>query len=400
MNHSRFITVRFFCHTSVKRQILSGKIFRLNVYLYRMRKFSVLMAVLAALLFGMAAPLSKALLANLNYFLLAGLLYLGAAVGLSPISLSRSRVKIGQIDDKNFLRIVGSVVFGGILGPVFLLLGLKIANAASVSLWLNLELVATAVLGWLFFKDYLDIQGWIGVGGAMLAGVLITIHEGHSGLLAALFIILACICWGLDNHYTALIDAITPTQMTIIKGLGAGSLNCVIGIFVSPGMPEFKILAWALVVGVFCYGLSIVLYITAAHSLGATRSQILFSSAPFFGAFFSVVLLSERLSWIQIIAAFILAFSIVSIILQKHSHAHGHLEIEHIHWHRHDDAHHDHEHVSPVVPRGHVHFHQHKELRHSHFHFPDLHHRHDHSERSETKSEKKRGIEPDGPYFC
>ena len=35
------------------------------------------MAVLSAVLFGMAAPLSKLLLADLNYFLLAGLLYLG-----------------------------------------------------------------------------------------------------------------------------------------------------------------------------------------------------------------------------------------------------------------------------------------------------------------------------------
>lgn len=348
------------------------------------------MAVLSALLFGMAAPLSKLLLDNLNYFLLAGLLYLGAAAGLSPFSLSRSRVKIERIDNKNILRIVGSIIFGGLLGPVFLLLGLKIANAASVSLWLNLELVATAVLGWLFFKDYLDIRGWIGVGGAILAGVLITVHEGHSGLLAALFVILACICWGMDNHYTALIDAITPTQMTILKGLGAGSLNCVIGIFISPGMPEFKVLVWALVVGVFCYGLSIVLYITAAHSLGATRSQILFSSSPFFGAFFSVLLLSERLSWIQAIAALILAVSIVSIILQKHSHIHGHLETEHIHWHRHDDPHHSHEHVSPFGDRGHVHLHRHKELKHSHFHFPDLHHRHDHSEGNETKSDKEK----------
>ena len=122
------------------------------------------MAVLSAALFGMAAPLSKLLLANLNYFLLAGLLYLGAAAGLLPFALSRIRTKIDRIDQNNILRISGSILFGGILGPVFLLLGLKIANAASVSLWLNLELVATAILGWLFFKDHLDFRGWIGVG--------------------------------------------------------------------------------------------------------------------------------------------------------------------------------------------------------------------------------------------
>ena len=103
--------------------------------------------------------------------------------------------------------------------------------------------------------------------------------------MAALFVLLACVCWGLDNHYTALIDAITPTQMTFLKGLVAGAINGAIGIFLAPSLPEFRILAGALIVGVFSYGLSIVLYITAAHCLGATRSQILFSSAPFLAHF-------------------------------------------------------------------------------------------------------------------
>ncbi len=347
------------------------------------------MAVLSAMLFGMAAPLSKLLLANINYFLLAGLLYSGAAAGLLPFILSRTQKKIARIDNRNIWRIFGSILFGGILGPVFLLLGLKIANAASVSLWLNLELVATAVLGWLFFKDHLDIRGWFSVGGAILAGILITVHEGQSGFLAALFVTAACVCWGLDNHYTALIDAITPTQMTFLKGLVAGSINGAIGIFLAPSFPELKIFAGALFVGVFCYGLSIVLYITAAHCLGATRSQILFSSAPFFGAFFAVLLLSEQLSWIQVAAALILAISIVSLILQKHSHGHGHTESEHIHWHRHDDLHHTHEHV-PQVSGGHVHLHKHKKLLHAHSHFPDLHHRHGHSEGNRKKSDRER----------
>jgi drug/metabolite transporter (DMT)-like permease len=335
------------------------------------------MAVLSAMLFGMATPLSKLLLTDLNYFLLAGLLYLGAAAGLLPFALGRKRARIDSIDNRNLWRISGSVLFGGILGPVFLLLGLKIADATSVSLWLNLELVATAILGWLFFKDYLDLRGWLSVGGAMFAGVLITFHEGQSGILAVLCVTVACLFWGLDNHYTALVDAITPTQMTFLKGSVAGFINGLIGLVLASHFPEFKIIGGALVVGVFCYGLSIVLYITAAHSLGATRSQILFSSGPFFGAFFSVLLLSEQFSWYQAVAALILAISIVFLILQKHSHGHGHTEYEHVHWHRHDDLHHIHKH-DPHVSGGHVHLHKHKKLLHSHGHFPDLHHRHDH----------------------
>ena len=348
------------------------------------------MAIFSAMLFGIAAPLSKMLLADLNYFLLAGLLYLGAALGLIPFILSRTLPRVEQIDKKNIIRILGSIFFGGILGPVFLLLGLKIANAASVSLWLNLELAATAVLGWLFFKDHLDIRGWVGVAGAIAAGILITVHEGQSGLLAALLVFTACICWGLDNHFTALIDAVTPTQVTFFKGVVAGSLNSAIGIFVASSLPEIDVLVGALIVGAFCYGLSIVLYITSAHFLGATRSQILFSSAPFFGAFFAVLLLSETLSWIQVVAALILALSIAFLISQEHSHTHAHAEFEHIHWHRHDEIHHEHGHILADVSGGHIHLHRHSKLRHAHAHFPDLHHRHDHSGEKQNKPQDRK----------
>ena len=339
------------------------------------------MTVMSAMLFGMAAPLSKLLLVDLNYFLLAGLLYLGAAAGLLPLILIRKSDRKHPLDKRNRWRISGSILFGGILGPVFLLLGLKIANAASVSLWLNLELVATAVLGWLFFKDQLDLLGWFSVGGALFAGVLVTFHEGRSGILAASCVTAACVCWGLDNHYTSLIDALTPAKMTFLKGLVAGSFNGFIGFFLASSLPHYRVIVGALVVGVFCYGISIVLYITAAQNLGATRSQILFSSGPFFGALFSVLLLSEQLSWIQVIAALILAISIVFLIFQRHSHGHGHMEHEHIHWHRHDDLHHTHRHI-PLVSVGHVHHHKHEKLDHAHGHFPDLHHRHDHDKKN------------------
>ena len=55
------------------------------------------------------------------------------------------------------------ILFGGLLGPLLLLIGLRAANAASVSIWLNMELVATAILGVLIFKDSLDKFTWIGV---------------------------------------------------------------------------------------------------------------------------------------------------------------------------------------------------------------------------------------------
>lgn len=66
-----------------------------------------------------------------------------------------------RADRRNRLRLAGAVFFGGVLGPVALLYGLRLAEAASVSLWLNLELAATAVLGAIVFRDYLGVRGWL-----------------------------------------------------------------------------------------------------------------------------------------------------------------------------------------------------------------------------------------------
>jgi hypothetical protein len=47
------------------------------------------LALASAALFGAATPASKALLADLSPFQLAGLLYLGAALGVAPVAWRR-----------------------------------------------------------------------------------------------------------------------------------------------------------------------------------------------------------------------------------------------------------------------------------------------------------------------
>ncbi len=55
--------------------------------------FWVAMALVSALLFGASTPLSKLLLDQVSPFQLAGLLYLGAALGVSPFAIRRRGVQ-------------------------------------------------------------------------------------------------------------------------------------------------------------------------------------------------------------------------------------------------------------------------------------------------------------------
>ncbi|HEY4693061.1 MAG TPA: DMT family transporter, partial [Bellilinea sp.] len=257
-----------------------------------MKSPAFLMAILAALFFGAATPVSKPLLAHLTSFQLAGLLYLGAALGVILLLVrERKFIPPWRMDRRNLWLLLGSVVFGGILGPLALLAGLRLASAASVSLWLNLEMVATAVLGHFLFKDHLTRRSWLAAGGIFLAAVILAAGEGAAGVLAGLLVLAACVSWGIDNHVTALIDGITPAQATFWKGLAAGTTNLVIGVSLAPLAASFGEVLGGLGIGVVAYGFSIVLYIASAQQLGATRSQLIFSSAPFWGVLLSVALL-------------------------------------------------------------------------------------------------------------
>lgn len=338
--------------------------------------------LLAAFLFGLATPASKMLLSGLNPFLLAGLLYIGAAAGVTPLIIREQNIHQlrRKVSGKQYLYIVGAVICGGFMGPTLLLFGLKASQASSVAIWLNMELVATAILGVLFFHDHLGRSGWFAVLLALAAGIIMTIPENQNGWLAATLVTAACFCWGFDNHFTALIDCLTPARITLLKGIFAGSVNVFIGVSVSPQLPTTSLIATALILGAFAYGASIVLYVMAAQHLGATRSQILFSSSPFFGVGLATLLLHEPLLPYHFIAITCIAAAIFFSSRIRHVHNHSHSEVTHTHLHNHNDGHHAHAHQNNNSAQSHSHSHRHTEITHSHPHYPDLHHRHEHTE--------------------
>jgi len=345
-----------------------------------MKRFAIITGILSGLLFGIATPFSKLLLGGLNSFQLAGLLYLGAALAMFPYIFGKgSNLKL-LFQSGSRTKTIGIIFFGGFAGPLLLLAGLKTANAASVSIWLNMELVATAILGVLIFKDPLDRNTWIGVVLTITAGIITSFGEGSSGLTSGLLITAACICWGIDNHLTALTDGASPQTVTFVKGIVAGSVNLLIGLLIASNVMSFGNVIPAVIVGIFAYGFSIVLYVTSAQNIGATRSQILFSTSPIWGVMLSYLFVHEPFQWVHIISIVLLALAVILTNLLSHKHQHTHVVMEHIHYHQHADEHHTHLHddETVLVSKWHSHLHTHEPLTHKHAHDPDLHHRHGH----------------------
>lgn len=337
----------------------------------------VLAVIAAALLFGASTPLAKALLSSLGPFTLAGFLYLGAAVGALPFAFCGGSAELRR--DGRQRRLLGfAVVFGGGIAPVLLLAGLGAAPAASVSLWLNAEVVATALLAWMLFHENLDRRTVVAGGLVLVGGITLAAPEGAAGWKAGALVAGACVCWGMDNNLTALVSGFTPAQTTVAKGLIAGTVNLVIGLSLGQHLPGVGRVGAALGVGAVSYGFSIMLYIFGAQQLGATRSQLLFASSPFLGVILAWTLFHEHIQPAQLAAAPCIAAGIYFMLTARHGHEHTHEALAHTHSHRHDDEHHTH--VHPGLPAWvrHTHPHDHEPVTHTHSHLPDLHHRHRH----------------------
>jgi drug/metabolite transporter (DMT)-like permease len=336
-----------------------------------------LAAIAAALLFGASTPLAKLLLASLGPFTLAGLLYLGGSLGAMPFAFRGGSAELRR--ESRQRRLLGlAVIFGGGIAPVLLLAGLRAAPAASVSLWLNTEVVATTLLAWAFFHEDLDRRTVLAGSLVLAGGVILAAPEGVAGWKAGALVAGACVCWGMDNNLTALVSGFTPAQTTVAKGLIAGSVNLAIGMALGQRLPAVGSVGAALAVGAVSYGISIMLYISAAQQMGATRSQLLFATSPFLGVILAWTLFHERVQAAQLAAAPCIAAGLYFMLTARHAHEHTHEALTHTHSHRHDDGHHTH--VHPGLPAWvrHTHPHEHEPVTHTHEHLPDLHHRHRH----------------------
>lgn len=336
----------------------------------------VLRCLAAAVLFGASAPAASVLAGDLPTLVLAGLLYVGAALAVLP-AVARHR-RSARALRAGGRPLVVAVVFGGAIGPALLVAGLERIPAATASLLLNVELVATVSVAALAFHEYLGRRLIAAVALVCVAGVLLVWEPGAAIDVGGLFVIGACVAWGIDNSVTARIDQLSPAQITFAKGAVAGTANLLLGLAVAsawtvaPGQ-----IASALAVGALGYGVSITLWVTGARDLGAARGQLIFATAPFVGALVAWTVLGESISPAQAVAVPIAAAGVALSLRTGHEHRHRHEPVEHEHEHGHDDGHHTHDHPVPVSGR-HTHRHRHEPIRHVHPHVPDLHHQHRH----------------------
>ncbi|MBU4541483.1 MAG: DMT family transporter [Firmicutes bacterium] len=343
---------------------------------------SVVYAILAALLFGINAPFSKLLLEEIEPLFLAALLYLGAGIGMTILTVLNKKRRLASKEarlTKKELPWVILMILLDIAAPIFLLVGISLTNSSTAALLGNFEIAATAVIAMIFFKEAIGRRMWIAIAFISLASILLTITDAMALNLSlgAVFVMLSCVCWGFENNCTRNLSIKDPVQVVILKGFGSGLGALLIAVIWGDLSASLFYIILALCLGFVAYGLSIFFYVKAQRGLGAARTSAYYAAAPFMGVLISWLALKEPITISFLAALAIMIIGTWLALSEDHEHAHTHHEENHDHSHNHDDAHHLHQDHPPICGE-HCHEHTHKNTVHSHCHLPDVHHRHMH----------------------
>lgn len=203
---------------------------------------AIFYAILAAALYALNAPISKLLLQNVPPTMMAGFLYLGAGIGMAVMGLVRSKTGHGRremrLTKKDLPYTLGMVVLD-IAAPIFLMIGLTRTTAANASLLNNFEIVATSLIALLIFKEKIGKRLWIAIGLITLSSILLSVEDASSFQFSfgSLFVLAACVCWGLENNCTRNLSHSDPLEIVVIKGFGSGIGSVIIGLVIGEALP-------------------------------------------------------------------------------------------------------------------------------------------------------------------
>ena len=237
------------------------------------------------------------------------------------------------------------MLFGGVAGPVLLLVGLERVTAVSGSLLLNLEAPFTALLAVVAFREHLSARGWL-AGGVIVLGAAVLGGGGAVGgdVWGVVLIAGACAAWAIDNNLTQRLTLRDPFAIVRFKAYGATAINLLIALLLRrAGWPDVGIVAAALALGAVSYGASILLDAYALRLVGAAREAALFATAPFAGALVAIAVLGDRVTATTALAGGFMVAGTVGFLTDHHEHEHAHEALMHEHRHTHDE-HHDHDH--------------------------------------------------------
>ncbi len=261
---------------------------------------AILFAGVAAVLYAINIPLSKLLLKNISPTMLASYLYLGAGLGIGLLFLITRKKEKNQnekYNKKDMPYVIGMVILD-ILAPIFLMFGLLDSASSNASLLSNFEIVCTSIIALVIFKEVISKKMWLAISLITISSFFLSFEDLSMFKFSwgSMFVLLATLCWGLENNCTRNLANKNIYSVVTIKGVFSGIGSLVVALSLQETLPNIKYIFLAMVLGFVAYGLSIFFYIKAQGVIGASKTSAYYSIAPFIGTFLSFLIFNETLN--------------------------------------------------------------------------------------------------------
>lgn len=265
-------------------------------------KKSIFFGLLAATVAGVNVPLSIYLISlGAAPVFLAAITYLAMGVFTGLLFLILRLLK----KDKDPLLagwdwlILGFINTLDTAANIMLFLGLAVLNGATASLLQSFEVVATALIAYVLFKERLSWRLILAILMVVGASVLLSFNPSENFAFepASLLILGTTICWGLTNNLGKKLSNKDPFEYGMMKGLGAGVIIGIVAAILGQWGSDYRVYLVGFLDGAVAYGLSNLLFVLCLRKLSASLGTALYSANPFIGALFALIFYFEEPTW-------------------------------------------------------------------------------------------------------
>lgn len=330
------------------------------------KPLAIFFAILAAGLYAINIPLSKLLLNYIEPTMMASYLYLGAGLGIGIVFLvtkKRTRETNEKITKKDLPNVLGMIVLD-IIAPILLMFGLLDSASSNASLLNNFEIVCTSLIALFLFKEKISRQMWVAISLITLSSFVLSFEDVALFKFSwgSLLVLLATLCWGLENNCTKNLSNKNTYHIVFLKGVFSGLGSLIVAMILREQFANIKYFALALLLGFVAYGLSIFFYIKAQGIIGAAKTSAYYAIAPFIGSFLSFFVFEEKPFWTYFVGLGIMIVGTVIVVIDTLANKHTHIH-KHTITYTHNGSTHSH-----TIEHSHEHNHYLSDNKHNHYH--------------------------------
>lgn len=247
----------------------------------------------SGVLYGSIYLLAKPL--DVHPFVKGAIAYLVSALFLLPW-LRGVRLAKGDL-----WKVLVMGLVGGGVAPTFLFFGMREAAAADAGVLLTVEMVATAVLAYLYLHERFRRSEVAGLALLLSAALCIALasrgEAATSSMRGVLLVLGAAVAWGADNAVSArLVGTYRPAQLIGLKGMLGGTAALVAALVVGAPVPPVRDAAVMALLGITSIAVSSMMFYVALRRVGAARTSAMnIATTALTGAVGGAWLLDEHL---------------------------------------------------------------------------------------------------------